>query len=112
MPLYKDPFQEQSYEEHVRVDLAHWRRRLLKPPGLLERTTKVLQTKVNEKVIPKKVHTVITATVKGLVKSVVYGLDFILYKSVINWRILCLRNIERLPLRKVQELVQAVSPSL
>ena len=77
MPLYKDPFQEQSYEEHVRVDLAHWRRRLLKPPGLLERTTKVLQTKVNEKVIPKKVHTVITATVKGLVKSVVYGLDFI-----------------------------------
>ncbi len=78
MPLYNDPMlEEQTYEEHVQVDLERWRRRLLKPPGLLERTSKVLQTKVNDKIIPKKVHAVITATVKGLVKSVVFGLDFI-----------------------------------
>jgi len=68
---------EQSYEDRVRVDLDRWVLRLLKRPGLLERTSKVLQTKVNDKIIPKKVHTVITATVKGLVQSVVFGLDFI-----------------------------------
>lgn len=78
MLLYNDLIQEeQTYEEHVRVDLDSWARRLLKRPGLLERTSKVLQTKVNDKIIPQKVHTVITATVKGLVKSVVFGLDFI-----------------------------------
>lgn len=78
MPLYNDPIQEeQTYEDHVRVDLNRWVRRLLKRPGLLERTSKVLQTKVNDKIIPKKVHILITATVKGLVKSVVFGLDYI-----------------------------------
>lgn len=78
MPLNNNPIQAiQTYEDRVRVDLDRWVRRLLKPPGLLERTSKVLQTKVNDKIIPKKVHTVITATVKGLVKSVVFGLDFI-----------------------------------
>lgn len=66
-----------TYEDHVRVDLDRWVRRLLKRPGLLERTSKVLQTKVNDKIIPKKVQTVITATVKALVKSVVFGLEYI-----------------------------------
>ena len=78
MSLYNEPVQdEQTYKDHVRVDLDRWVRRLLKRPGLLERTSKVLQTKINDKIIPKKVHSVITAAVKGLVKSVVFGLDFI-----------------------------------
>src|SRR5665648_635508 len=74
----------------MRLELDRWVRRLLKPPGLLERTSKVLQTKVNDKIIPKKVHAVITATVKGLVKSVVYGLDYIPKTP----------PLERLPLRQ------------
>lgn len=78
MPLYKDPISEdQTYEEHVRAELKRWERKLLQRPGLLERTSKIIQTKINDKIIPEKVHSVITATVKGLVKSVVFGLDFI-----------------------------------
>jgi len=77
VPIYHPIQEEQTYENQVRVELNRWARRLLKRPGLLERTSKVLQTKVNDKIIPKKVQTVITATVKGLVKSVVFGLDFI-----------------------------------
>lgn len=53
MPLYNPVQEEQTYEDHVRVDLKRWVRRLLKRPGLLERTSKVLQTKVNDKIIPK-----------------------------------------------------------
>lgn len=78
MSLYKEPIsKDQTYEEHVRAELNRWVRRLLRRPGLLERTSKMLQTKVNDKLIPKKVHAVITVTVKGLVKAVVFGLDFI-----------------------------------
>lgn len=78
MPFYKDPKNnEELYEEHVRADLDHWVRKLLQRPGLVERTSKVIQTKVNDKIIPQKVHTVITATVKGLIKSVVFGLEYV-----------------------------------
>ena len=73
MLLYKD----QTYEELIRAELDRWEKKLLQRPGLLERTSKIIQTKINDKIIPEKVHTVITATVKGLVKSVVFGLDFI-----------------------------------
>jgi len=77
VPLLRSMKEERTYEDHVRADLDRWVRRLLKRPGLLERTSKVLQTKVNDKIIPEKVQTVITIAIKGLVKSVVFGLDFI-----------------------------------
>ena len=85
MLLYKD----QTYEELIRAELDRWEKKLLQRPGLLERTSKIIQTKINDKIIPEKVHTVITATVKGLVKSVVFGLDFIpksppLYESTLR----------------------------
>jgi len=97
VPLYNAPIQEElTYEDHVRGELDRWVRKLLKRPGLLERTSKVLQTKVNDKIIPKKVHTVITATVKGLVKSVVFGLDYI-PKSP---------PLERVPLQERDQLAE------
>lgn len=78
MPLDRDPKNaDQFYEENVRAELNRWVGKLLRRPGLLERTSKIIQTKVNDKIIPEKVHTVITATVKGLVKSVVFGLEYI-----------------------------------
>jgi len=78
VPLYRDPKNNDlSYEEHVQAELNRWIRKLLQRPGLLERTSKVIQTKVNEKIIPEKVHKIITATVKGLVKSIVFGLEYV-----------------------------------
>lgn len=78
MPLYSDKYKEdQFYEECIRRKLNVWVLSLLQRPGLLERTSKKLQTTVNDRVIPEKVHTFITATVKGLVKSVVFGLEYI-----------------------------------
>ncbi|MDP4159649.1 MAG: EcsC family protein [Bacillota bacterium] len=70
-------YEEKIYNEQVQAQLNHWVRKLLQRPGLLERTSKILQTKINDKVIPKKVNTVITSTVKGLIKSVIFGIDFI-----------------------------------
>lgn len=67
----------QIYEEYIRRELDFWVSKLFQRPGLLESTSKIIQTKVNDKVIPNKVHTFITATVKGLVKSVVFGFEYI-----------------------------------
>ncbi|WP_332090269.1 EcsC family protein [Paenibacillus sp. GYB003] len=64
------------YEDSVRAELADWERRLLKPPGFLERTSKSVQTKINEK-IPAKVHNAITSAVKGIFHTVLFTLDFV-----------------------------------
>lgn len=77
MPLDREPVNELTYEECIRAELSRWVRKLLQKPGLIERTSKVIQTKINDKIIPRKLHFVITATVKGLVKSVVFGLEYI-----------------------------------
>lgn len=69
--------QEQIYEKYIRRELNFWVLKLLQSPGILERASKNVQTKMNDKIFPEKVHTFITATVKGLVKSVVFGLEYI-----------------------------------
>lgn len=65
-----------TYEDSLRARLDDWERRLLKPPGLLERTSKTVQTKINEK-IPAKVHQAITSAVKGIFHTVLFTLDFV-----------------------------------
>ncbi|WP_236006250.1 EcsC family protein [Paradesulfitobacterium ferrireducens] len=65
-----------AYEEKVRAELKAWGRQNLKPPGLWERASKGMQAKIND-MIPDKVHTLLTATVKGLVKTVLFGLEFV-----------------------------------
>jgi len=64
------------YEKNLRWELDRWHRDLLKPSGLLERTSKKIQTRINN-AIPEKVHRAITSAVKGIVKSVLLGIDFI-----------------------------------
>nr|WP_246067134.1 EcsC family protein [Paenibacillus koleovorans] len=64
-----------EYEQRMRVTLAQWEKELLQPPGFLERTSKRVQTKINE-MIPDKVHAALTSAVRGIVKSVQIGLDF------------------------------------
>lgn len=64
------------YEEQVRKSLLRWEKKLLQPPGFVQRTSKKLQTKINN-VIPDKVHQTITATVKGIVRTALFSLDYI-----------------------------------
>ena len=65
-----------GYEDRIRRDLIAWERDLLAPPGLIERTSKKVQTKIND-VIPDKVHQALTAAVRGIVKSVIFGMEYI-----------------------------------
>ncbi|MFB9751105.1 EcsC family protein [Paenibacillus hodogayensis] len=65
-----------SYEQSIRRDLAAWERKILKPPGLFGRTSKNVQTKINE-VIPAKVHSALTAAVKSIFHTVLFTLEYV-----------------------------------
>lgn len=65
-----------TYEEHLRGELIRWRKKMLKSPGLLEKGSKSLQTRVNN-LTPRKLQEALTLTIKGLVKGVLFSLDYI-----------------------------------
>jgi hypothetical protein len=69
---------EQSYtiyEQQMQRKLKRWEIRLLKEPNLIERASKSVQNRINQ-VIPEKVHNTITATVKGIVQTTLFGINF------------------------------------
>lgn len=49
---------------------------MLKPPGLFEKGSKALQKRVND-LVPQKIQDALTVTIKGLVKGVLFSLDYI-----------------------------------
>lgn len=63
------------YEQQMIKHLKRWEKELLKPPGLLENASKNIQTRINN-MIPEKVHDTITATVKGIVQSALFGMEY------------------------------------
>ncbi len=64
-----------NYEQRVLSEVAAWERRLFKPPGWLERTSKTIGTRING-LIPPKVHDVITATIKSIVRTALFGAEY------------------------------------
>jgi hypothetical protein len=65
-----------TYEEKVRLELSIWEKELLKPPGFMEKTSRLIQGKINQ-VIPDKVHEAITSSVKGIVQTALFSMDYI-----------------------------------
>ncbi|TDQ07420.1 EcsC family protein [Pedobacter metabolipauper] len=61
-----------SYEETIRIELEFWKRDILKKPSVFSKVTDNIQKKINS-YIPDKVHTAITATIKTMIKGVLYG---------------------------------------
>src|SRR5688500_6124295 len=54
------------------MELTRWRRQMLKSPGYLNKMSKSLQDKINSW-IPEKVHKGITATIKQMVRGVLFS---------------------------------------
>ncbi|MDP5274324.1 EcsC family protein [Chengkuizengella axinellae] len=63
-----------NYEDRIKVEIQEWIFQLQKNPGILERSSRGLSKKINEK-IPKKVHDTITASIKGMTQSIIFGVD-------------------------------------
>lgn len=64
------------YVRKVYRELYQWEKEVLKADGMLFKTSKRMSTKINE-MLPKRVHDVITSTVKNMVKTVLSTARFI-----------------------------------
>lgn len=61
-----------SYEHNIQTALKKWQQQMLRKPGLFSRVTRRVQTKVNS-LIPEKIHQAITATIKQMIRAVLFG---------------------------------------
>lgn len=62
----------ETYRYKVEEELFLWKRKMTKRAGLLGRTSKSVQTKING-LIPEKVHQVMTESIKNMVKVTLLG---------------------------------------
>lgn len=63
---------QSRYEQTVQQELRAWQLKMLGKPSLFDRLSKRLQNRVN-KIIPEKVHEVITSTIKQMIRGVLFG---------------------------------------
>jgi hypothetical protein len=63
---------DNTYEREAELQMKEWQRQMLKKPSLLNSLSKRMQTKINTW-IPEKIHVAITATIKQLIRGVLFG---------------------------------------
>lgn len=71
----------QSYEKQAHTELVRWQKEMLRKPTILGRLSKKLQVKVNSW-IPEKVHAAVTATIKQMIRGVLFGSTYTTAKPV------------------------------
>ncbi|OPH59708.1 ABC transporter-associated protein EcsC [Paenibacillus ferrarius] len=64
------------YEQQMARQLKRWEIRQQITPNFVERASKSVQTGINN-LIPDKVHKTITATVKGIIQTTLFGINYI-----------------------------------
>lgn len=64
-----------NYEDQIRRKLVVWEKKLLRPPGFLEKASKKVSNKINN-LIPAKIHATITAAVKAIVRTTLFGAEY------------------------------------
>ncbi|WP_205499997.1 EcsC family protein [Rufibacter psychrotolerans] len=61
-----------TYEEKALQELRAWQQEMLREPSLFNHLTRGMQQKIN-RYIPEKVHQAITATIKQMIRAVLFG---------------------------------------
>lgn len=67
--------QDSIYFHMTSISLDQWQLSMRKKPSILNNFKKIIQRKIN-KIIPEKVHTVITKGIKGITRAVLFGAGF------------------------------------
>ena len=70
-----------NHQKEAYAELVIWQRKMMRSPTVLNRLAKKLQTKINNW-IPEKVHQAITATIKQLIRGVLFGAEYITAKPL------------------------------
>lgn len=63
-------------EATLRAEMEAWRARMLKRPGLWDKATRGTQDRIN-RIIPEKVHAIVTSGVEAMTKGILFGSDLI-----------------------------------
>ena len=64
-----------DYHKQILPELLHWQKQMLKRPSLVNKWSKGVQVKINSW-IPEKVHRAITATLKQMIRGVLFGANY------------------------------------
>lgn len=63
------------YNTYAKKELESWKQKMQREPGIFNRLSRRLQTKMNS-YIPEKIHKAITKTIKEMIRGVLFGLKF------------------------------------
>ena len=72
------PYEQTAYQEAMR-----WAEQMRRPPSLMNRLAKSLQTRIN-RLIPNKIHAAITVAIKHMTRVVLTGSEYITPKPVVD----------------------------
>jgi hypothetical protein len=64
-----------SYEQQVSAELSIWQKKMVRRPGFFNKLSKKVQRKINSW-IPEKIHLAITATIKQMIRGVLFGATY------------------------------------
>ncbi len=70
-----------SYEGKVMAELVIWEEKMQRQPSLINKISKGIQHKIN-RIIPEKIHQAITLAIKQMVRSILFGSEFITQKPL------------------------------
>jgi EcsC protein family len=73
----------ETYDKSVQIEMRKWQQQMLRKPSLFNRMSKGMQTKINTW-IPEKIHAAITATIRQLIKGVLFGAKLTTAKPLSN----------------------------
>lgn len=79
-----------KYEKKIEKELNVWRKSMQEPPSLSNKATKEFQVRFN-RMIPEKIHQLITKAVKGMTRAVLFGADF---TTLISAEVKAIEDIE------------------
>ena len=64
-----------DYQQEILSELRAWQRQMLQKPSLFNQLSKTIQVKINTW-IPEKVHQALTATIKQMIRGVLFGAHY------------------------------------
>lgn len=71
------------YEQAVQTELIRWQQAMQKPPSAFGKLSTSVQKRIN-RIIPDRVHAIVTATIKQMTRAVLFGADFLNRAPVIG----------------------------
>jgi hypothetical protein len=72
-----------SYDYQIQHELRLWQKQMQRSPGLLNKMAKGMQDRIN-RIIPEKIHSVITTAIKQMIRAVIFGAKLTTAKPLVN----------------------------